>query len=329
MPLGTLLTRICRSGFLAAGMVLLSAPASAQTLFTWPDTTVNIAAYTTLEECQAAVARSLDYTASRKDLESGVWTDTIPLDSLEAAGPRPLPMAVVETARRCGDRFSNVDSVSLVDFRALLRLYLQAGWDARAGKLVERRLAAIGPKDDAERAAVLDSTFNVLLASGRERIGQRRIGMIDELVKTQLPRLSDRLMRLRLYSRIANLHYSEKNLDSATAWAMRIAGKMSVILDSLTQREIDELASSWGGLGDGIEDAGDIAQRYYAILNASLGKRTFLDSLRHSTAAYVKLMRGNWARATGMLPETYRNGDPLGEQAPPIEADIWLGYDPA
>jgi hypothetical protein len=91
---------------------------------------------------------------------------------------------------------------------------------------------------------------------------------------------------------------------------------------------VDELASDYGAFGDGIEEGGDFVQRYYAMLNMSLGKRTFLDSLRQSTAAYVKLKQDNWAQATGMRPETYQLGNPLGEHAEPIEADIWLGYDP-
>ena len=81
MPLGTLQTRARALSLLAASMVLPSASAIAQTRFAWPDTTVKIEAYTTLEECQAAVGRSLDYTASRTDLATGVWADTLPLDA--------------------------------------------------------------------------------------------------------------------------------------------------------------------------------------------------------------------------------------------------------
>lgn len=329
MPSSTSHTRARRLGLLVVGVALCTSHASAQTLFAWPDTTVNIAAYTTLDECQAAVSRSLDYTASRKDLATGVWADTLQLDSLEASGPRPLPAPVAETARRCGIRFSNADTVSLESFAVLLPLYLQAGWDAKARTLVDRRLAAVGAKDDAERAAVLDSVFDVLLVRGESRIGARRTAMVEELVDTQLPLVSDRVKRLRIYSRLSLVSSYVKNFDSATARVMRIAQKMAVIVDSLTPSEIDELVSDYGAFGDGIEEGGDFVQRYYAMLNMSLGKRTFLDSLRHSTAAYVKLKRDNWARASGMRPETFQLGNPLGEHARPIEADIWLGYDPS
>lgn len=328
MPPGTLQTRVRALAFLAAAMMLPCASAAAQTRFAWPDTTVNVAEYTTLEECQAAVGRSLDYTASRKDLTTGVWADTLPLDSLEAIGSKPLPDAVVRTARRCGNRFADASSVSIDGFGVLLPLYLQAEWDDRARTLVERRLAAVGAKDDVERAAVLDTVFDVLLAHKGNRIGARRIAMVEELVDTQLPRVNDRVKRLQIYARLALVPSSGSVSDSATARVLRIARRMAVIVDSLTPSEMDELLSDYGSLADGVEEAGDFVQRYYAMLNMSLGKRTFLDSLRKSTAAYAKLKRDNWAQATGMRPETFQFGNPLGEHAEPIEADIWLGYDP-
>jgi hypothetical protein len=327
MSFGSLSARVRRIGVLAAGTALLSVPASAQTLFTWPDTTVGIAAYTTIEECQAAVVRSLGYTDSRKDLVTGVWEDTLPLDSLDERGPRPLAVEVVETARRCGQRFSGADTVSLSNFYALLRLYLQAGWDAKARTLVDRRLTAIEDRSGTKQAAVLDSVRPVLLALGN-RVGAPRYALAEDLVDTWAPRVMDRAKRLNLYLNTASFYGT--NPDSATtARVLRIAQKMSVIMDSLNQHEIDAVASTMGTSGDGAETGADFARRYYALLNMVLGKPTFLDSLRESTAAYVKLKRDNWAKATGMLPESYRMGDPLGEHAKPIEADIWLGYDPS
>jgi hypothetical protein len=307
--------------------MLQSAPLTAQTLFTWPDTTVDIAAYTTIEECQAAVARSLVYTDSRRDLTTGIWADTLPLDSLDAHGPRPLSAPVVETARRCGERFSGVDTVSLASFDALFTLYLQAGWDDRARKLVDRRLAAISDSSGTKQAAVLDTILPILSGTAtNHHIGAARRAMAEDLADAWAPRVTDRVKRLRLYFTLSSS--APANPDSATtAMIMRNAQKMGVIVDSLTRRQVDELSASFGVYGDGLETGGDFAQRYYALLNMALGKRAFLDSLRQSTAAYVKLKRDNWAKATGMLPESYKMGDPLGEHAKPIEADIWLGYD--
>ncbi|HEY9448932.1 MAG TPA: hypothetical protein VIQ60_04230, partial [Gemmatimonadaceae bacterium] len=248
---------------------------------------------------------------------------------LDARGPRPLAEAVVETARRCGERFSNADTVSLTNFGALFRLYLQAGWDEKARTLVDRRLSAIEDSNGTQRGAVLDSVLPVLLArGGRNLVGVPRFAVVEELVDTWASRVPDRVQRLKLYLGVSSFYGSDPD-SATTARVARSAQKMAVILDSLTQRELDEVTSVMGALGDGVETGGDFAHRYYAMLNASLGKRTFLDSLRHSTAAYVHLKLDNWERATGMLPETYKFGDPLGEHAKPIEADIWLGYDPS
>lgn len=301
----------------------------AQTLFAWPDTTVDLTAYTTIEDCRAAVARSIEYTSAREDLISGRWADTLRLDSLERRGPRSLPSSVTETARRCGARFANVDSVPLTLSNVYFPLYLQAGWDAKARALVERRLTAIAPKNDAERAAVIDTVLDVLRSTGNYRIGARRSAMAQEIVAAHLPKVSDRVKRVRIYASMSSFVWPEGNTDSAAARVKKIAEKMAPIIDSLTEREFDELKSEYGTLAEGIDDAGDFVARYYAMLNMSLGKRAVLDSLRHSTASYVKLKRGNWTRATGMRPETYGLGNPLGERASPIEADIWLGHDPS
>ena len=316
-------------GCLAVSVALGTSPANAQTLFAWPDTSVDVASYTTIEECQAAVSRTAVYTDSRAELASGVWLDTIPLDSTEARSEESLRPSVRQTAQRCGARFANPDSVSLTHFAAFITLYLQAGWDVKARALAERRLAGIGPKDDVQRAAVLDSLLRLLHPGGGPPIGPTRYEMARELVREHLPKVSDRLKRLNTYSNMSRFISAAHNPDSAMAQVMEFAEEMGGIVDSLTEREMDVLLNKYGALADGIDEPSDFVQRYYAMLNLSLGQRTFLDSLRRSTDAYVKLKRGNWALATGMRPETYGLGNPLGEHAPPIEADIWLGHDPA
>ena len=330
--------RALHVGLLAMSVVLSTSPAAAQTRFSWPDTTVNIAAYTTIEECQAAVSRTVEYIDARNDLVSGRWRDTLSgVDSLEESrklGMNALPAPVTEMARRCGARFANADSVPLTLYNRLVTLYLQAGWDAKARALVERRLAAIEPKDDTERAAVIDTLLKILSAgSGQswETIGLRRSAMAWEIVAEQLPKVSDRRKRLRGYSHMFAFASPEETQDSATytARVRRLTDKMGTIMDSLTEHEREELISGYGVLFDGVDNVGDFVARYYALINLSSGKQTFVDSLRRSTAAYVKVMRDNWTRATGMRPEAYRYGNPLGEHASPIEADIWLGHDPS
>jgi hypothetical protein len=318
-----------RIAIAALGVALWATPAAGQTLFAWPDTAVDIATYTRLEECQAAVLRSREFTQAAELVASGVWSDTIPLDSAESdAARQPLPAPVVGTVQRCGVRFSNADSVSLDDFDAMTRMYLEARWDDKARRLIDRRIAAVDPGKDAELAAVVDTVFEILLRDGMQ-LGGRRGDMATEIALEHIPRIEDRVKQLRLYSKLTLAASAEEDPDSARARVLRVVGLMTPIVESLTEKELDELLSEYGVLAEGIEDGGDFVQRYYAMLNISLGKQTFLDSLRRSTAAYVRMQKGNWSRATGMRPETYKLGNPLGEKVPPIHADIWLGYDPS
>lgn len=317
-----------RFALAVAAVGLWAAPASGQTTFAWPDTAVDIASYTRLVECEAAIARSRHITKATELIETGVWTDTLPLDRDEVGVREPLPEPVVETVRRCGARFANVDTVSLDDFAVLLPFYLEARWDDRAHRLIERRLAAVPETKEDELYAAADTAIRVLLARGYD-IGQPRDELAEEVALSAIARIDDRVKRLRLYSALARNFASGSDPDSARAHALRFVERMAPILDSLTDKEFDELAGGFGAFGDGLEEGGDFVRRYYAILNMSLGKETFLDSLRESTAAYVRTQKDNWARATGMRPETYKLGNPLGEKAPPIGADVWLGHDPA
>lgn len=313
---------------IALGVALWAAPAAGQTLFAWPDTSVAIASYTRLEQCEAAILRSREFTRSAELVESGIWSDTIPLDSAENAARKPLPAPVVGTVRTCGVRYANADSVSLEDFTSLVPLYLEARWDDKARRLIDRRIAAVAPKKDAELAAVMDTVLHMLLRDAND-YGGRRGDMAEELALEHLPRIRDRVKRLRLYSELTLGASAESDPDSARARVLRVVERMTPIVDSLTEKELDELLNEYGQLAEGIEDGGDFVQRYYAMLNISLGRETFLDSLRRSTAAYVRMKKENWSRATGMRPETYLLGNPLGDKAPAIHADFWLGYDPA
>lgn len=312
--------RLHRAALLAAGVVLWASPAAGQTRFEWPDTGVDVSAYGTADECFAAMLRARQ-TVSNFDLRAGgAWRDTTSFEPKEVLEPLPAP--VVETTRRCLRRFAVADSVSLEDFGVLLPLYLIAGWDDRAGALAKRRLAAIAPDAEKERAAVLDTVVSVYLASKEpwaDVVKPPRIGPAYAIASAHAPSVSDRVRRFHIYVQflMALEHLGEEWKD--TAAQRQLVTTMVGIADSLTDAERDRLAEEEPLFG------GNVARQLYGIYNMFLGKAVALDSLRRSTAAYVRLMRENWARATGHPPETFRWGMPIGEQAPPIEAGIWLG----
>ena len=322
--------RAYTKGLVALGVALASAlpaAAGAQTFFAWPDTAVDVATYATVEDCQAIVRRARYTAESRNDLVTAVWSDTLPLDPQERIAPQPT--SVTETARHCMARFAAVDSVPLSAFSALLPLYLHAEWDDKARALVERRIAAIaldarqkeGAVDaGAELAAAIDTVVEVALGRGvGQGVQPKRGALAYDVVMEHLPNVPDRLTRLRIYQRVAIVS-SDGELEDLERLE-RLLARMATIHDSLTDRERGKLEEEYGVFADG----GNLPERYAAALRMSLGKEAFLDSLRRSTSAYVAVKHDNWVRATGLRPETYGLGNPLGEHAPPIEGDIWLG----
>ncbi|MBX6333527.1 MAG: hypothetical protein IRY91_16895, partial [Gemmatimonadaceae bacterium] len=121
------------------GLGLAVSPAGAQTRFEWPDTTVDVAKYATVEECLAAAGRVRFGQQVQEALT--VWRDTI-MESYLKSRLDSEPAPVVATARRCGARFAEPEA-ALDGFPLLLRLYLVAGRDSDAQALVARRLAAL------------------------------------------------------------------------------------------------------------------------------------------------------------------------------------------
>lgn len=322
MPVNNRGLRAYRSKLLALSAALgttLAAPAGAQTLFAWPDTTVDVATYRTIEECQAVVSRSRQTVVSSGDLATGIWRDTMPSDSRERKLPVPVPVA--GTAQRCLARFAAVESMPVTSFSVLMPLYLQAGWDDKAKAIMERRIAAVtrDKNADAELAAVIDTAVQISLGRG-PGIGVRppRLAMALEIVDKYLPQVADRLARLSMRVKLMS-HGAFSGDTPDTAQLDRVVAQIAAIVDSLTAREREKLEEEYGIRAEG----GDFAERHEAQLKMSLDKRVFRDSLRQSTAALVAMRRARFAKMTGLRPEAFPI--PIGERAPPINGEIWLG----
>lgn len=313
--------------------VMLPGAALAQTRFAWPDTTVNVEAYTTIEQCQAVVARSLWTSRTEEWLASGIMRDTMPFDPREQRAPNPE--AVGETARRCMQRFAAPDSVPLSEFTALFQLYLHAGWDDAARALLERRFGAIGAEiegakneteakaAEARLAAQIDTAVDIALGHAPAwDLRPRRYEMARSIVMKHADRVTDRVRRFLLYRSVllldGDLDLNGRLVD--TARFARDGARVAALVDSLTERERGRLQRSTG-----IPEDMDLVAAYSAQLERAIGWHIFLDTLRRSTTKYDSLMRDSWSRFTGMRPETYGFGNPLGYRAPEIVADIWLG----
>lgn len=304
--------------FLIAALVS-AVPAAAQTRFEWPDTAVDVSKYTTLEECRAAVFRVHDQATAREYRETHIWMDTVRFN--ESENRKPVFHEVGTTAQRCMARYADPATAPLDDYRYVIPMYMLAGWHDRAYALAERRLASVS---DTSRqfAATLDTLIELYAGRGDwdtrwapSRRTLLRHELIDSLVLKHIPRVPKRLTRIGLYRQAISAYGSPKNESRADTLIDRVI----TMVDSLTESERRELYESSWLLGEGDEQSDRMAGLY------ALGVFDFYDSLRVSTEKYVRAKRNAWTRATGQPPETYLLGSPIGEKAPPIDADFWLG----
>ena len=273
--------------------------ASAQTRFEWPDATVNVARYPTVEECLAATIRVRDSVGV-----DGAH-DTLPDTDARAAedARAPLPPPAVVTAARCGARFSPTIA-PLTDFVPLLDLYMAAGRDADATVLVQRRLASVGPTAERDRAAVLDTVIRTYLDGWAIAPQPKRLAAAEPLVN-QLGQMKGAPWETRFYGYAALMDRAWNSAD--TALARRMAEPTLAMVSELTAAE---RRTKWIQLIGGV----DLGLRM-------LNKSALLDSLRHSTAAYAGLYQALWDKAIGNGTGLARR--PIGETVPTIEADFW------
>jgi hypothetical protein len=290
------------------GALALAMPIAAQTRFDWPDTTVQVARYTAVEQCLAAAQRVRVGLERREALT--VWRDTLPRDPQEAL--KPAPALVTETSTRCAARFAE-PTADLRDFVSFLELYLAAGRDTDAAALVTRRLAAVPAKNKGERAAVTDSTIEILMA-----VRPARLEAAEKILLERAHDGTDRLDRIATYAKLMNAARSVGD----TTRARRTAHWILAAGDSLTktERESEKFERQ-------LSEGAGVKSLLFNARRLLTGFPTMLDSLRHSTAALAALDRDMWHQATGERPEAMPL--PAGERAPTITADHWFPSDAA
>jgi len=278
----------------------LASSAAAQTRFAWPDTTVDVSKYTTVDLCLAAVSRVREGQIALGRL--GVWRDTMPYDVQEPL--KPLPAPVGQTAARCAARF-DARTAKLTDFSQLMQLYLVADRDADSKVILDRRLNAITTKGTHERIAVEDSAVLIYL-----NVKPRRLDAAEQLLVARARGGADRLDRMSIYFRLMDAARQAGD----TVRSRRVAKWIVAVADSLTQdeRESDKFTK----MGT---DGGNVV--VFAAVLEIVGAKTLTDSLRHSTMAMANLMRTMWSQYTKERPEALPF--PLGERAPTITGDYW------
>jgi len=302
-------------------MVLSAGTASAQVAFEWPDTAVELSSYSDLERCRAAVDRAKYMEKVREFHTTGTWYDTIPSPPRQEMAP--VPPSVRETARKCLVG-ATPEHVEVEDHRLLLPLLFEAGQGERAIELLRQRLAAFDLESDSAVLAATDTVLRVYHA-----VIPRPLELIDWLEETYASRIESRLERALFYRKLMGAvggAFSDSPLDSARSYA--IASRAFLVIDSLSEHEIKELARRSGALFlESAESGAEVAQRMGAFAQFLRVDQTALDSLREGTTAFIRHRKRIISRVLGQPPETIDWIGPIGHRAPEIEADVWLGCD--
>ena len=296
IPMTKILPRVRQAAVL---MALCTTALRAQTHFQPADTTPDLSRYRTVDECLAATRRVTE-TAR---LSLTVWSDTSeylinePLDS--------LPASVISTARQCSAPF-RPETVALNAYRDWMKLFLLANRDTEADILMRRGI------DSVRQQGHQDSLIGVLYTSMRAYIEAR-------------PTRWDKVLSIGLMFEGSDVKPSGRQLlgayimqfDAAegvndTATRRRFAEKIVAAANALPA---EQKAEAWYG---------STRYRVTAALDF-LSHLALMDSLRHSSTAYVALKRANWETVRG------KNRDPLpafvGKQAVPVVADFWFAPD--
>lgn len=312
-----------RTGVLlaCASLVLVGAPARGQTLFEWPDTAVDVSSYATIEECHAAIARVQIAVRDRAILAGGVWRDTMPV--LPGEDIEPVPDAVRETARSCGQRHSAADSVDVVDFSLLVPVYLAAGWDDKARTLVRRRLLQASQVGGDAPGAVLDTVVRIYagkpVPASLIAVKPPRPDLVDEVVQEYLDRVPDRVRRLNILLERVELAVLGGLVD--TARIEQLGPAILALVDSLTEAELGRFTENWAGI---VDDRTEVRRRLRARVYRAMERlqdwNALLDSLRVSTQSFAREYRRQ-------VRTMARENQPYGEPAPVLVGDVWLGCD--
>ena len=291
-------TTFTRPALALAFLVGLVTPPALRAQLTFaPPAPANVARYLHVEECLAASARVRDSVESW----GGLWMDTLVVE--ERRKPQASFAPAREAARRCAGNIQRGDE-GLTNFAPWFELHLSANSDDRAQALLERRLAAIAPGAIAERAAVLDSAVAIALLSSPARLAlaERVLDLRDQHDSILSPtQLYSQPWNLMLRAQIMGDH------EAAVRAARRMVGLHTrakpVARDRAAGRQRDQMLF--------------MAHTVISMDSALAALRT------QGTDAYVAIRRDSWAKATGGLAEGIEI--PIGEPAPEIQADVWVG----
>lgn len=301
-------------------MALAAGPLAAQVTLFQPqprDTAeADLSRYPNLYMCRAAVDRVALYAPMLKVLETGIDPDTVHVirPSLKRPG---LPEVARETARKCLQGTAMPDSIDAVNVGLVVPLLFEAGLNDRAMEVVEQRLATDGLEGDSAVLAAMDTIDNIYRSLNVQ--SRRPMELVEFVAQKLIPRIEDPVKRADAYMGMA---WAYLPVDSATTftYAMRMIQEIA----SLDEEELDRARREGEFKGLYRVDVDKIADHLFAAYHQINRNVQALDSLRESTAAHVRHVRRVWSLAQNQPEEA---APPIGERAPEIEAELWLGCD--
>lgn len=300
-----------------------ASPAAGQTrLFEASRAKADVSTYTSVYDCMAAVDRVRKALEVEEFRTTGVWADTMPYDP--DTRMRPWPPAVVETARKCLlATAEDAASAPRDAWKLVANLYLHAGMEDSARAVVERRLDAVDPDSAQELKNLFTSLLFVFNGEGGKWTGVKpsRLDLADEIVQSYVGKLSDPIDRFVVYRQMAITGSADITEDSeAGARTRRNVALLKAQLDSLNDSALQRMAEDNGAVSI---TGSELRKMFDALGTVFFGRKAMLDSLRVSTEAYSRVVRETSTAVFLQPPESY--GRPLGQRAPRLEGDIWLG----
>lgn len=245
----------------------------AQTRFLLPDTTPDLSRYHHVDECIAAARRVM----AEVRRVYPVWNDTMPAS--RSITFDSLPPGARQIATKCAEPF-NAESVSLDHFQRWMTLFLMAGRDTDARRVLERRIALLSPDSIGARHNIWSEAFDIFVAARPIRVSDA------EFVMAQMEATLDS-SDLRDFYRVSGIRFNfYRNILGDSTRSEQVASHIIAQTKRLT--DLQRESKSYEGYG---------APIVYQVLEF-LRRYELSDSLKKSTESFLALKRVNWAEAT-------------------------------
>ena len=279
-------------------MIAHATVASAQLQFRLPDSTPNYAAYTTVDECFAAIRRIERFV----DNNRAVWKDTMESGGRAFFSDSISPQAQT-AAKDCSQRFDN-KTIDLGSYIPVIELLLAAGRDDMVEGVVQRKLADARWDDTtgSGREQVLLNILKLYFSAKpvRRDMVQRLAVLFDQ---DTIPGRKHRLV-LGVQGDLLSIAELLKDSSARSAAVARIIGEYN----SLTDQDKAEL---WYQ-----QEGKSIVAR---AMNENVSN-AIDDSLRVGSKAYISLLQHNWEKARGNNGSRLPDG--VGTVASPLEMNF-------